>query len=116
VHPRLGAVDDGTAHGTHDLRQARRVSTFCVTCTRGAVASLIAQPAVERPSDPTLPALGFEDPRSLEERRFVTHMLAVAALEQCDPVAHVVLGEFHDPARRQALPLAKARTNRSTRS
>jgi len=101
---RAGAVEDRTTLGTHDLSQAGRIATlFFAEIGRLdthtiALVLLIAQPAVERAADPAFPALGVEHPGPFEEGRLVTYVLAVAALEQRDPVTDIVLGELHDGA------------------
>jgi hypothetical protein len=73
--------EHGAALGTEAVREAGRLAALL----------LVAEAALERRAEPVLPALGLEDPVPREERRLVTHVLAMAAGELGDPVALLVL-------------------------
>lgn len=81
-------LDDGAALRAHLVGPAGRVAARLVF--------LIAFGTFERRPQPPLPALRGEHPLALLPRRPVTQVLAVAALEERDPVAHVVLLEADD--------------------
>jgi hypothetical protein len=81
------AVEDGSAIGADEVREAGRLA---------AIAILVAQAAVEGRSEPFAPTRVLEDPGLREERRSVAHVLPMAAVELGDPIAVGVEVEARD--------------------
>lgn len=79
------AVDDCAALRANTIGQARSLAPRRLL--------LVAEPAVERQAEARGPAVGVLDPGAVLEGWTVPHVSTVTALEQCHPIARVVLDE-----------------------
>ena len=92
------AVEGDATIGTDEVCEARRLSARLA----------IAERTFERRSEPFSPPFFLDDPRAYLERRFVAHVLPMAARELGDPVSDLVLVEPDD----RALHAARVRVAR----
>ena len=81
---------DGAACGAHPVGPTGWVAAL--------LARRVAVGTLERRTQPALTTLRGEYPRAFLPGRPVTHVLAVAALEERHPVPHLVLLEADDAA------------------
>ena len=87
------AVEDDAAVRTDDVREAGRLPGPGGSPARHV---LLTEPALDRRSEPALPALGVEHPWSQLEGRLVTHVSPVPAGKLGYPQAVFVLKEADD--------------------